>query len=52
MNTPYSWLFRPRFTIYVWFLVETYWWPGTINVVLWISVGVLSVKVLTGFRKI
>ncbi len=52
LDTPYSWLFRPRFTVYAWFLVETYWWPGTINVVLWISVGLLSVKVLTGFRRI
>ena len=49
MRDPYSWLFRPRFYVYSWFMVETYWWPGTINYILWACVGILTLKTLTGF---
>ena len=34
MKDPYSWLFRPRFYVYIWFIVETYWLPDTINYLL------------------
>jgi len=49
---PYSWLVRPRFLIYGWFLVETYLWPGTLDGALWIISALLAVKVLTGFIQI
>jgi phosphatidylglycerophosphate synthase len=52
MAAPYSWLFRPRFVVFIWFAVELYWWPGTLNMVLWISSGILGLKCLTGFVKI
>lgn len=49
LHDPYSWLFRPRFYVYIWFIVETYWLPGTINYLLWGCVAVLGLKTLTGF---
>lgn len=52
MHDPYSWLFRPRFYVYAWFVVEFWWWPGTLNYLLWACVAVLALKVLTGFRGI
>ena len=52
LETPYSWLIRPRFYVYVWLLVETYWWPGTIDYLLWICVVVLTLKLVTGFARI
>lgn len=52
MDVPYSWLFRPRFYVYVWIAVETYWWPGTIDYALWACASVLLIKVVTGFRGI
>ncbi len=52
MKDPYTWLFRPRFYVYAWIAVETWWWPGSLDWVLWVCVVVLTVKVLTGFRGI
>lgn len=52
MNAPYSWLFRPRFYVYAWIAVETWWWPGSLDYLLWACSAVLGVKVLTGFRRI
>lgn len=52
LKDPYSWLFRPRFYVYIWFIVEIYWWPGTINYLMWACVGVLTLKTLTGFAGI
>ncbi len=52
LSIPYSWLVRPRFVLYVWFVVETYHFPGTINYVLWFFNILLAVKMLTGFIKI
>jgi phosphatidylglycerophosphate synthase len=52
MATPYSWLFRPRFLVFIWYVVELYWLPGTLDWVLWASSGLLAVKCLTGFLRI
>lgn len=52
LRDPYSWLFRPRFYVYLWIPVETWRLPGTIDYLIWICAAVLSVKVLTGFRGI
>ena len=52
LETPYSWLIRPRFYVYAWLLVETYLWPGTIDYLLWICVVVLTLKLVTGFVRI
>ena len=52
MDAPYSWLFRPRFIVFIWFAVETFWWPNTLNSVLWIAVALLGLKTLTGFVTI
>lgn len=52
LETPYSWLIRPRFHVYAWMLVETYVWPGTIDYFLWICVVVLVLKLITGFVRI
>lgn len=52
LAAPYSWLFRPRFVIFGWFAVETYWWPGTLDVAVWIASGILALKAITGFIMI
>lgn len=52
METPYSWLFRPRFLVFTWYLVEIYGLPGTLNWVLWATSGLLALKCLTGFIRI
>jgi hypothetical protein len=49
MEIPYSWVLRPRFLVYGWVLVEAFFWPGTINQVLWLINTVLIWKLLTGF---
>lgn len=52
LSIPYSWLVRPRFFVYVWFVVETYCLPGTLDYVLWFFNALLAMKVLTGFAEI
>lgn len=52
LREPYSWLVRPRFVVFLWCAVEVYLWPGTLNWVLWLSVAVLGLKAVTGFRVI
>jgi len=52
LDAPYSWLFRPRFLVYVWIVVENYWWPGTLDIVLWACTGLLLAKTASGFVRI
>jgi len=52
LSAPYSWLFRPRFLVFSWFLVEVYWWQGSLDWILWIASAVLALKTLTGFLTI
>jgi phosphatidylglycerophosphate synthase len=52
LEVPYSWLFRPRFLVYAWILVEYYWWPGTLNIVLWACTSLLVAKMVSGFIRI
>lgn len=52
MAIPYSWLFRPRFIIYLWIPVEVYLLPGSMNVLLWLFTALLTGKMLTGFIRI
>jgi phosphatidylglycerophosphate synthase len=52
LSIPYSWLLRPRFFVYVWFVVETYYLPGSIDYVLWLFIALLVIKMATGFAKI
>jgi phosphatidylglycerophosphate synthase len=52
MAAPYSWLFRPRFLVFIWYVVEIYWLPGTLDRVLWACTGLLALKCLTGFIRI
>ena len=52
LKTPYSWLVRPRFIVYAWFIVEFYLWPGRTDYVLWIFSALLTLKMLSGFYKI
>lgn len=49
---PYSWLVRPRFLVFAWFVVEVWVWPGTLNYLLWSVTALLGAKVLTGFIQI
>jgi phosphatidylglycerophosphate synthase len=52
MKVPYSWLVRPRFFVYLWFPVEKYVFPTTIDIVVWIFTGLLAIKMLSGFLSI
>jgi phosphatidylglycerophosphate synthase len=52
LAAPYSWLFRPRFLVFIWYVVEMYWLPGTLDWVLWACSGLLALKCLTGFIRI
>ena len=52
LDVPYSWLFRPRFVVYVWIPIELYWWPGTLNVLLALCSVLLGAKMLSGFLRI
>ncbi|MCA9003794.1 MAG: CDP-alcohol phosphatidyltransferase family protein [Planctomycetaceae bacterium] len=49
---PYSWLVRPRLIVYAWIPIDFYFLPGTLSVLLWICIGLLGWKSLTGFFKI
>ncbi|MCP3904890.1 MAG: hypothetical protein GY715_14790 [Planctomycetes bacterium] len=49
---PYSWLVRPRFAIYAWIPVELYLLPGSIDAVIWVFVGLLLLKMASGFLRI
>jgi len=49
---PYPWLVRPRFFVYLWLVIETYYLPGTVDYVLWLFNALLAMNVLTGFAKI
>jgi phosphatidylglycerophosphate synthase len=51
LGAPYSWLFRPRFLVFAWIVVEL-WWPGSLEFVLWICCGLLAVKLASGFVAI
>ncbi|MEM8954818.1 MAG: CDP-alcohol phosphatidyltransferase family protein [Verrucomicrobiota bacterium] len=52
LKAPYSWLFRPRFVVFLWFAVNGFIWPGTLEWVLWGVTGILAVKAVTGFLSI
>jgi phosphatidylglycerophosphate synthase len=52
LSIPYSWLVRPRFFVYIWFIVETHYLPGTVDHLLWFFNALLVMKVLTGFAEI
>jgi phosphatidylglycerophosphate synthase len=52
LKTPYSWLIRPRFIVYSWFIVEFYLWPGKTDYLLWLFSALLTLKMLSGFYKI
>lgn len=52
MAIPYSWLVRPRLIVYAWIPIEYYLLPGTLSFLLWICIGLLGWKSLTGFYNI
>jgi phosphatidylglycerophosphate synthase len=52
LAVPYSWLFRPRFLVYAWLLVETWFWSGSMEYVIWACNLLLAGKMITGFVRI
>ncbi len=52
IGIPYRWLLRPRFIVYVWLIVETYYYPGTINIAVWAFALLLSAFAIRGFFRI
>lgn len=56
MEIPYSWLVRPRFFVYGYLVFEMFLLPasfaGSIEVLLWLFIILLAIKLLTGFLKV
>ncbi len=52
LEIPYPWLIRPRFIVYVWMAVETWFLPGALEFVVWGFSLLLGFKMATGFNKI
>lgn len=52
LDVPYSWLIRPRFVVYTWIALDAWWWPGSLESVLWLSAGLLTLKMLSGFMHL
>jgi phosphatidylglycerophosphate synthase len=52
LTTPYSWLFRPRFLVYAWILIEALWWLGSLEFLLWGCCALLACKLASGFVAI
>jgi hypothetical protein len=52
LAVPYSWLVRPRFVVFLWIPVEMFWWPGSLDYLLWVAAGLLGGKAITGFVRI
>jgi phosphatidylglycerophosphate synthase len=52
IGVPYRWIIRPRFYVYGWLVIETYVWPGTLETLIWICIGLLSLKFLSGFHRL
>jgi phosphatidylglycerophosphate synthase len=51
LNIPYSWLFRPRFLVYAWLLIETSR-PGSLEYVIWACNLLLASKMISGCVRI
>ncbi len=52
LEIPYSWLFRPRFMLYSWLLLEFTFLPGTMTYIVWLLNLVLAAHAVNGFFKI
>lgn len=52
LAVPYSWLFRPRFLVYTWMLVDTWLCPGSLEFVIWACNLLLAGKMISGFIRI
>lgn len=51
LDIPYSWLFRPRFLVYGWLLIEPIW-PGGLECVIWGCNALLAGKLISGCIRI
>jgi CDP-diacylglycerol--glycerol-3-phosphate 3-phosphatidyltransferase len=49
LEIPYAWLVRPRFVVYGWLVIETYFGTGSLPVVIWMCNALLTLKLATGF---
>ena len=52
LSAPYAWLVRPRLFVYALIPVELFVQSGILEPVLWIAVGILGFKAVTGFSSI
>lgn len=51
LNVPYSWLFRPRFLVYGWIVIDGFW-PNSLEGVVWVCNVLLAGKMISGFVRI
>jgi phosphatidylglycerophosphate synthase len=52
LGAPYSWLIRPRFWVYGWFAVDSFFFPGWLDVVVGLFTVILAAKMTSGFIAI
>ncbi len=52
LDVPYQWIVRPRFYVYGWLVLETYVWPGTLDIMIWACNILLALKFLSGFARL
>lgn len=52
LSVPYGWLVRPRLFVYALIPIELFVQPGILGPALWLFVGLLGVKVVSGFASI
>lgn len=52
LNVPYQFVLRPRFLLYVWIIVELYFYPQTVNYMLFACNVIFIPTVFLGFNKI
>jgi phosphatidylglycerophosphate synthase len=52
LNIPYRWLIRPRFFLYAAIPVELLGVPDAAGAVVWVSIALLAIKILSGFFRL
>ncbi len=52
IHIPYLWILRPRFLVYFWLILEFSLLPNTINWIVWLCNGILTVNFYDGFRQL
>ena len=52
IHIPYLWVLRPRFLVYFWLILEFTLLPNTINWIVWLCNGILTINFYDGFQQL